>query len=162
MLEDPPPWWTPDFDPPYSAQWQAQARTWISALQSQSREDLIAAQRAEAPDWPEVDLAPWAESELRFNLKFFNHLGPVHIDWSALVGGIRCPVLLITGDPERGALVTPEHARALHAWLPQLHYRAHSRSRAQHSPRSIRGFPAGGATLLSASLCIRIILSGEE
>ena len=23
VLEDPPPWWTPDFDPPYSAQWQA-------------------------------------------------------------------------------------------------------------------------------------------
>lgn len=119
-LEDPPPWWAPDFDPPYTAQWQAQTRAWISALQSQTREALIAAQRAEAPNWPEVDLAPWAEAKLRLDLKFFKHLNRLSIDWPTLVGGIRCPSLLITADLERGALVKPEHALALQAWLPQL------------------------------------------
>ena len=55
VLEDPPPWWTPDFDPPFTRRVAGAGPSWISALQSQSREDLIAAQRAESPDWPEVD-----------------------------------------------------------------------------------------------------------
>ena len=93
---------------------------WLTALQRQSRESIIAQQRAEAPDWPEVDLAPWADSKLRVNLKFFDQLTPFNIDWPAVVGNVRCPVLLITGDPERGSLVTMEHAQMLQAWLPQL------------------------------------------
>ena len=65
-------------------------------------------------------MAPWADSKLRFSLKFFDHLGPLDIDWHGLIDDIRCPVLLITGDLERGALVTPEEVRALQAWLPRL------------------------------------------
>jgi N-formylmaleamate deformylase len=120
VLEDPPPWWVVDFDPPFTEEWKAGTRAWITGLQQQTREALIAAQRAEAPDWPEVDVAPWADSKLRVSLKFFDHLDPFNIDWRDLIRYIHCLVLLVTGDPERGALVTPEHARALHTWLPQL------------------------------------------
>jgi pimeloyl-ACP methyl ester carboxylesterase len=120
VLEDPPPWWAVDFDPPFTEEWIAGMRAWISALQGQSREALIAAQQAAAPVWPEVDVAPWADSKLRFSLKFFDYLGPLDIDWRGLIESIRCPALLVTGDPERGALVTPEAARGLQAWLPQL------------------------------------------
>jgi pimeloyl-ACP methyl ester carboxylesterase len=120
VLEDPPAWWSADHEPPFTAEWIAGMRAWIGDLQRQPRETIIAAQRAAAPDWPEVDVAPWADSKLRFSLKFFDHLGPLDIDWRGLIDGIRCPALLITGDPERGALVTPEEAHGLQAWLPQL------------------------------------------
>ncbi len=120
VLEDPPPWWVADFAPPFNEEWKRQTQAWLTALQNQSRESLIAMQRVESPDWPEVDLVPWADSKLRISLKFFDHLSPFNIDWPVVVGGIRCPVLLITGDPERGALVTPEYALTLQAWLPQL------------------------------------------
>lgn len=80
----------------------------------------MARQRSESPQWPEVDLAPWADSKLHVNFQFFDQLSPFNIDWPAVVNGIRCPVLLITGDPNLGALVMPEHALALQAWLPQL------------------------------------------
>ncbi len=120
VLEDPPPWWAADFAPPFNEEWKRQTHAWLTALQSQSRESLIAAQRAESPHWPEVDLTPWADSKLRVNLKFFDQLSPFNIDWPVVVSGVRCPVLLITGDPERGALVTPEHKLALQEWLPQL------------------------------------------
>ena len=120
VLEDPPPWWAPESAPPFAEEWITGMRAWIVDLQQQTRAALIAAQRAAAPDWPEVDVAPWVDSKLRFSLKFFDHLTPFSIDWHGLIQAIHCPALLITGDPERAALVTPEAARALQAWLPQL------------------------------------------
>ena len=42
------------------------------------------------------------------------------MDWPAVVGQIRCPVLLITADPEQGALVTSEQANALQTMMPQM------------------------------------------
>ncbi len=51
-LEDPPPWWAAgaaDAEAPYSAEWRIQSRTWITSLQHQSREAILAAQRAAAP-----------------------------------------------------------------------------------------------------------------
>jgi N-formylmaleamate deformylase len=120
LLEDPPPWWAPASAPPFAEEWTIGMRAWIVSLQQQTRAALIAAQRAAAPDWPEVDVAPWVDSKLRFSLKFFDHVSPFSIDWRGLLQAIRCPVLLITGDPERDALVTPDEARGLQVWLPQL------------------------------------------
>ncbi len=120
VLEDPPPWWVADYPPAFNAEWLTQTRAWLTNFQNQSREDLIARQRAETPGWSEVELVPWADSKLRVDLKILDHLAPLEVDWPILVGGIRCPVLLIRGDPDRGALVTAEHTHTLQTWLPQL------------------------------------------
>lgn len=50
----------------------------------------------------------------------FERLNRVHLpalDWPALLGGVTCPVLLLTADPERGALTTAAQAAALAARL---------------------------------------------
>lgn len=122
LLEDPPPWWAggPPADDPTAAERRARMNARIINLKRKTREELIAGQRAEAPAWPEAELGPWADAKLRFSLNVLNRSGPATGDWPALVQRIACPTLLITADPERGALVTPEEAAALQALLPQV------------------------------------------
>ena len=49
VLEDPPAWWSADHEPRFTAEWVAGMRAWISSLQQQPREALIAMQRAKIP-----------------------------------------------------------------------------------------------------------------
>lgn len=120
VLEDPPPWWSPTADRPYSPQWLANVRAWLTGLKQQSREAILAAQRAAAPNWPDDEFEPWVDSKLTFNLNFFNGLKAPAFEWSALLRDIRCPALLITADPALGAIITPAQAVELQTLLPQV------------------------------------------
>jgi len=77
---------------------------------------LSAAQRLEKaremhPGWAEAELEPWAESKTQFNSdvwqKIYAYTG---MPWREVIAQISCPLLLLTGDPIKGALVTPERA----------------------------------------------------
>jgi pimeloyl-ACP methyl ester carboxylesterase len=120
LLEDPPPWWMPP--PPAAAgsdtEWQNRVRRWIE-MKRKTREELIAGERANSPAWSEAELGPWADSKLRLSFNVVLHrTAPSVIDEST-VKRITCPVLLITADPEKGAIVSPEAAAALQGLLPQ-------------------------------------------
>jgi N-formylmaleamate deformylase len=119
-LEDPPPWWDPDSDRPFNPEWRAHMLAWIVPLQQQSRPARIATQRAETPRWSDAELEPCVDAKLRFSLNFFNDLSAPHLDWPVLLQQVRCPALLICGDVEAGALVSPPAARVLQERLSQL------------------------------------------
>jgi N-formylmaleamate deformylase len=42
------------------------------------------------------------------------------VDWQATLRRITCPALLMTADPELGAIVAEEDAVAIQALIPQL------------------------------------------
>jgi pimeloyl-ACP methyl ester carboxylesterase len=107
-------------DSPEASDRQRQMRERMSNLQSQSREALLESARVNTPTWPEAELGPWAEAKLRFNLRALNRLGASVVNWEAILSQITCPALLITADPERGAMVTPEGAAHLKTLIPQL------------------------------------------
>jgi pimeloyl-ACP methyl ester carboxylesterase len=92
----------------------------IIGLKSKTREELIAAQHAEAPGWSEAELGPWADAKLRFSLSVLQRNAAPPTDWPALVRAITCPALLITADPTQGAIVAEADAAALQALIPQL------------------------------------------
>ena len=117
-LEDPPARWDSEFLADDAAG-RARERTWIEGLQRQSREALIAAERENNPLWDAQELGPWADSKLRFNPNFLNREPPGPADWAALFSHITCPVLLITADPAKGAIVSGRAAASLAAMLPQ-------------------------------------------
>jgi N-formylmaleamate deformylase len=119
LLEDPPPWWVAGSPTGLGQERQAQMHGWITELKRKTREELIAEQRAASPSWSEAELAPWADAKLRLS---FNALSreAAAVDWPATGRRVTCPALLITADPERGAIVTPEAAAALQALMPQL------------------------------------------
>jgi N-formylmaleamate deformylase len=121
LLEDPPHWWMRDpEEPPFDPEWQARQRAWIMELKRKTREELIAAQRAETPGWSEAELGPWADAKLRFNLNALNRGDVAPVDWPPVLRRIACPALLITADSTRGAILTEDAAAALKALVPQL------------------------------------------
>jgi N-formylmaleamate deformylase len=122
LLEDPPSWWEPagrGSPAGFDAERQARMRAGIVALKRKTREELIADQRTATPSWSEAELGPWADSKLRLSFNVLNRTGGTTVDWPVLVQRIVCPVLLITADPSRGAIVTAEGAAALQTLAPQ-------------------------------------------
>lgn len=104
VLEDPP--WH-DFERPAQPTEGKPDRplSWIDALKAQPREERIANARKANPAWSEEELGPWADSKDQFRAQVGG--GFRITPWREVVSKISCPVLLITADPERGAIVTP-------------------------------------------------------
>ena len=96
---------------------------WIKSLRTKTREELIAGERVNSPTWSDDELGPWADSKLLvdpvvgriFQDRFVSRLG-----WPEALRAISCPAVLITADPQRGAIVTAEGAEGLRAVIPQL------------------------------------------
>jgi N-formylmaleamate deformylase len=99
---------------------RAQMRAWITELKRKTREEMIAEQRVASPGWSEAELGPWADAKLRFSFNALNRLGVAAVDWQATLRRVTCPALLMTADPELGAIVTEEDAVAIQALIPQL------------------------------------------
>ena len=117
LLEDPPPFWFPMPERTLPRRGSGMGQ-WIIDTKRMTREELIAHCRASSPTWPEAELGPWADSKLRFSFNVLNQDGSAPVDWDATIRRIQCPALLITADPERGAIVKPESAAALQKLLP--------------------------------------------
>jgi pimeloyl-ACP methyl ester carboxylesterase len=92
---------------------------WLFDLRTLPREERIARGFALNPTWPEEEIIPWADSKAEMNIAILEPaLAAVNnFRWREIMAGIECPILLITGDPELGASVTPETAQeAAHLW----------------------------------------------
>jgi len=82
----------------------------ILSLRTMSPEERLIAARKINPNWDEVELGPWADSKVEFDQGIFQHL-QVTFRWREQLSAIPCPILLITGDPTAGAIVTPQVAQ---------------------------------------------------
>jgi N-formylmaleamate deformylase len=107
VLED-PGWRDADAPPgpPGSVgtpEWQAVIRT----LPTLSPEERRALALRVNPTWSEEDRALWVDSRVQFNLSLLDGMRrrPV-TDWRVIARQITCPVLLVTADTERGAIVS--------------------------------------------------------
>ncbi|MDQ2653273.1 MAG: alpha/beta hydrolase [Chloroflexota bacterium] len=122
LLEDPPAWWTEWYDTPDARDLVANMKARALSYKTLSRDEVIAAGREGHPNWSDAELQPWADSKAAFSpnvLVVFEPHNRANVDWPATLGKITCPVLLIMADAERGGIVTPERADALHAMVPQ-------------------------------------------
>jgi pimeloyl-ACP methyl ester carboxylesterase len=123
LLEDPPAWWAGWSTLPGAAERAVEMKTRALDLRGKTSEELIAGQGLLQPGWSAAELAPWAEAKRRFDPKVIEVFDPAFgeaIDWPTLLPRITCPVLLITGDPTAGAIVTTDSAAALQSLVPQL------------------------------------------
>lgn len=123
LLEDPPAWWTNRPASVELTERRTAMRERAIGLKQRTREDLIACQRAEQPGWSDAELEPWADAKRRFSpnvLSVYDQDNGANVDWQTVLGRMTCPALLITGDPERGAIVTDASAAMLKALVPHL------------------------------------------
>lgn len=123
LLEDPTPWWVSPRDSDFSQGAEA-IRNWALRLKSQTREQIITEGREQNPLWSEEELAPWADSKVRFSMNAINNLFNTNltagINWEEDLPRISCPVLVLTADLDKGAAVAPSDAEALQTLVPQL------------------------------------------
>lgn len=125
LLEDPPAIWLAPPPPPpadAAAPRSNPMRDWIVGAKRKTREELIAGERASNPGWQEAEFGPWADSKLRMSFNVLSLLNTGGSDWAEVskqLTTVRCPTLLITGDPARGVIVSAEGAAALQAIVRQ-------------------------------------------
>ena len=93
---------------------------WIIDLKELTEAEMIANCRADNPLWPEVELQPWAESKMQFDLTFVQAARSPQPDWFEVVKALGVPTLLLTADPSRGAIVTPASAKKTMALNPKV------------------------------------------
>jgi pimeloyl-ACP methyl ester carboxylesterase len=124
ILEDPP------FRQPLSPEEEERFKSHVGQMvqvmarqKSMTREELILLARQQNPTWPEDELGPWADSKIRVSQAFvesFQNRGLLlPSPWEALAK-VACPMLLVTADPARGAIISPEIAQKAAQVLPTL------------------------------------------
>jgi pimeloyl-ACP methyl ester carboxylesterase len=112
-LED-PPW----FDTETAPRWEAR----LARAQAQERpttlEGWLPLYAARYPDASPEEAMPWAWAKLQHATHRHDPRPPFH-PWQELAGRITCPVLLLTGDPALGAIITPDVAAEALALMPR-------------------------------------------
>jgi N-formylmaleamate deformylase len=127
VVEDPPAFWCESPPSPDKAEFRSEMCMRFNDFKRKTRDDLIEMARSENPVWSEAELDPWVDSKHRFSLKItqlIDHQKAIPADFPILLRQITCPVLLITGSPERGAILTDEDVVELQKSVPHLE-RAH-------------------------------------
>lgn len=121
LLEDPP--WTAREKASSPQEQHARAEAWrqdLIARKQLARAEILKQVRQQNPTWSEDELEPWLESKLQVSPNVLDYVGAPSIHWTEYVPAIRCPVLLLTGDTERGGIVSVEVAKEVVALSPNV------------------------------------------
>ena len=123
ILEDPPAFWRAGPASQEDLDVRAGMRAWFYEVKRKTRDELLEAVRTENPGWSEAELGPWVDAKHRFSLKIAQLIedhDAVPGKFPALLAQIVCPVLLITADPRRGAILMDEDVVELQKSVSQL------------------------------------------
>lgn len=131
ILEDPP--WSESSSRPFPTTgenepwpgysvWLTSWIDWHKALRTQTHQErVVSSQRFLPPgtlDWPEEELMSHLEAQAQFNLDVLNFVPPVPAPtpWHETVERIECPILLLTGNPERSSVSAQEAQKMAATW----------------------------------------------
>lgn len=114
VLEDPP------WQPPASARSDATAerdnphRPWLEGLQGTDHAGRRAWVEQRHPTWPADEVDPWARSKAEVDLALFDaEQHWLRRGWADVARAVRCPALLLVGEPGLGAACDPAVATTL-------------------------------------------------
>jgi pimeloyl-ACP methyl ester carboxylesterase len=109
ILEDSGPF---EFDPSrFDPKMMERMRDNMLAMQKMSREEIIALGHKQSPLWSDEELGPWADSKLQVNAAGMGRYTPrAATDWRDLFARVKCPVLVIRADNDKGSMVTASAA----------------------------------------------------
>jgi pimeloyl-ACP methyl ester carboxylesterase len=151
VLVDPHWPWRPERPQDYDLDgWRAD----VAAATARSTDDLVSRGRRDHPGWSDEDLLPWARAQRTVDpdvTAWLRSASDIN-GWRDTVRRIRCPTLLVTGDPSVDAHVTvgPEGAAEAARRCPSLGVvhlagAGHSvhRDRFTEFVAALRGFLAG-------------------
>jgi N-formylmaleamate deformylase len=122
VLED-PPWFTPASLPAEPGGGDPPIVAWAKTLRSAGMDELLSGYRRDHPDWPDELVRAMCEAKKRLDQGIIDELGrslqAERSSWESVLASIRCPLLLIAGDPSLGAIVGPEALERVRAIKPE-------------------------------------------
>jgi pimeloyl-ACP methyl ester carboxylesterase len=83
---------------------------WLPAVRELDLASRLAQSRSENPGWPDAEHQPWAVSKDQVDMHLFELPQQGMAPLPEVLADVRCPVLLIRGDADRGSLVTADMA----------------------------------------------------
>lgn len=124
LLED-PGWWDESSPrrrpaPEDREAWQQERRRNILEQKSKSREALMALCREQSPGWSEAEIGPWALSKQQLSPNVTNDMMMGDMPWREVAVKFECPTLLLTANPEKGAIVTAAMAAVAQEINPRI------------------------------------------
>jgi N-formylmaleamate deformylase len=97
---------------------------WVKSVKAMSEDERHAHADAERPQYDPETRRNWIDIKAQFNLAVLDATPPNAMrsapPWRDMVKAITCPVLLVTGDPARGGIVTPVVAEEATRLNPKL------------------------------------------
>lgn len=107
VLED-PSWTDPKVEEAQRKTTMQQRKERNLADKKKTAKELVKRQKKESPNWEEVILGEWAQAKLDLDPKFFDYYPLNRPNWRDLAKAIQVPTLIVTGDNELGAIVSPK------------------------------------------------------
>ena len=116
MLEDPA--WREEMQPspyfigasPFGSEW----RKMVTDLRQMPKDEALAMVSGERPSWHPTDLQAYLEDRLQFDLAIFDQLDfTLQPHWPEQLAQITCPILLVTGEAEKGGIIHPDLAQTI-------------------------------------------------
>jgi pimeloyl-ACP methyl ester carboxylesterase len=111
VLED-PPWWLSLPFQPIGPSDENPMSLWAKGLADQTLDQLLAENREQHPEWPDETVGFMAESKKQLDQgiidTLIDKLNSGGSDWLAEAANVSPPVLLLTANPQLGAIITPE------------------------------------------------------
>ncbi len=83
---------------------------WVDAVSKMSLEEFQEETRQQHPEWPEWVISTWCPAKKQLDLNFLDLINMDRTGWLNTVPMLTCPTLVITADPDKGGIVTPEIA----------------------------------------------------
>lgn len=107
VLED-PPWSDKEYTQDQLKANLQEMKKQNLAAKKKTLKELVKQKKKESPEWQEVVVKAWAQAKLDFDPTFFDHYTHDREDWQNQAKAIAIPTLIVTGDVERGAIVSPK------------------------------------------------------
>lgn len=91
----------------------------VVANRARKIEELISTCRRQSPWWHDSEITPWATAKLLVNPDVFNTAPLPTSKWWQQLAQVQCPLLIITSEVARGALITERAGEQLRDQLPE-------------------------------------------
>jgi pimeloyl-ACP methyl ester carboxylesterase len=109
-----PPWYPPELmTREFGEKVTEDFRGNLRRYKNMSYEELAEEARRIHPTWSEDDIRPWVKSSQQMNPDFLDVTATIPENWEEVADQITQPALIMTGNNEYGAIVTPDILKKL-------------------------------------------------